>query len=317
MCAADVGGLTGQFAAEEGIILGHEAVGVVHELGESVEGFAVGDRVTTASATPCGTCADCQRGYAGHCRGVVGGGYQFGVTRDGTFADYFVVPHAEFNLSRIPDSVSDRAAICVPDCLTTGTTGPEAAGLLPGSVVAVFGQGQVGLGAIAASRAMGAGLIIAIKARPGGEEIARTMGADATFNLAEHDILQEIARLTGGRGADCTVEASGASSSFPDAVRATATGGTVVVLSSYSGPDEAALQIPLRDWGWGIGDKRILGTFARSGGERVSRILRLVENGRIDPLPLVTHEYRFDEVERAFADMASRAAGLVKPLIVF
>jgi threonine dehydrogenase-like Zn-dependent dehydrogenase len=91
----------------------------------------------------------------------------------------------------------------------------------------------------------------------------------------------------------------------------------IVVLSSFSGPSEATLAIPLAHWGWGIGDKTVLSTFARTGSERLGRLLRLVHAGRIDPAPLLTHHYRFDQADQAFADVAARRPGLVKPLIIF
>lgn len=311
LCSADtVGGA-------DGLVIGHEAVGVIHEIGSSVHGFAVGQRVTVASGTACGRCANCQRGHDGHCGDVMWGAYSSGVSRDGSMAEFFTVPYAQRNLTLIPDGVDDAAALCVTDTLSSGTTGGEAAAIPLGGTVAVFGQGHIGLGAVAGARAMGAGMVIAVKARPGGDDIAAAMGADVTLNFTEHDVLAEILRLTADAGVDCSIEATGAIASFPRAIEATRTGGVIAVLSSYRGPSDASLSIPLAHWGWGIGDKTILSTFAHTGSERMGRLLRLVHGSRINTAPLLTHRYTLDEAEQAFADVAARRPGLIKPLITF
>ena len=317
LCSADVACVQGEFPATPGIVLGHEAVGVVHAAGKLVRGFSAGQRVAAMSTTPCGRCTDCQRGYGGHCGGAAWAGYTSGVTRDGTTAEFFAVPDAEYNLAVIPDGVDDASALCVTDTLASGTTGPEAARIPMGGTVAVFGQGHIGLAAVAGARLLGAGLVIAVKARPGGEAVALAMGADYSFNLGDHDIEAEISCLTGAAGVDCAIEASGVAASFPRAVAATRHGGVIVVLSSYAGPPEAVLPVPLAHWGRGIGDKTILSTFQRPGADRMRRLLRLVETGRLDPTPLITHRYGFSDVERGFEDVAARRAGYIKPLISF
>ena len=317
LCSADAACVSGAFPTPDGTVLGHEAVGVVHEIGALVSGFSVGQRVTVASTTPCGQCANCQRGFSGHCGGTAWGGYIYGVSRDGSLAEYFAVPSAQHNLVPIPDGVTDAAALCVPDTIASGSTGPEAARFPMGGAVVIFGQGHVGLAATMTARAMGAGLIVTVKARPGGESLAKTVGAHHALNLAEHDIEAEIRQLTSGTGADCAVEASGVRESFPRAVAVTRLGGVIAVLSSYSGPDDASLSVPLAQWGWGIGDKTILSTFQRSGSERLGRLLRLVETGRLDPTPLLTRHYAFDDVERALTEVTAREPGHIKPLITF
>jgi threonine dehydrogenase-like Zn-dependent dehydrogenase len=308
--------ITGAFAAPEGIVLGHEAVGIVHEIGSLVTDFTVGQRVAVASTTPCGQCANCQRGFSGHCTDTAWGGYTFGVRRDGSLAEYFTVPFAQHNLAPIPDSVSDADAVCVTDSIASGSTGPEAAHFPLGGAVIIFGQGHIGLAATMSARALGAGLVVTVKARPGGEQLALTVGADIALNLVEHDVVDEIRRLTGG-GADLSVEASGAIASFPTAIAVTREGGVLAVLSSYSGPQDAVLPIPLAEWGWGIADKTIMSTFQRSGSERMSRLFRLIEYGRLNPSPLLTRTLSFDEVGLAVTDLSDRTQGHSKSPITF
>jgi len=313
LCSADVlaaGGGAGR-------VLGHEAVGVIHRLGALVEGFSVGQRVAVSSGTACGRCTNCQRGFDGHCGDTTWGAYSSGVTRDGSLAEYFTVPQPQRNLAVIPEDLDDAAALCATDTLASGTAGPETAKIPMGGTVAVFGQGHIGLGATAGARLLGAAMVIAVKAGSGGEQVAAAMGADVCLNLDEHDVIAEINERTGGFGADCAIEASGNIASFPRAVEATRTGGVIAVLSSYSGPPETVLPIPLAHWGWGIGDKTVLSTFAPTGNERLGRLLRLLAAGRIPTTPLLTHRYTFDQAERAFADVVDRTPGLIKPLITF
>jgi isopropanol dehydrogenase (NADP+) len=327
MCSADVATAAGHFdvvAAEEpvdtssrGIVLGHEAVGRVYAMGPGVTGFEIGQRVAGASTTPCGHCTNCQRGYSGHCQGVMWGGYTAGVSRDGSLAEYFVVPHANLNLAPIPEQLSDSGALFVTDTLASGSSGIVSSSLPLGGVVAVFGQGHIGLGATATARLQGAGLVIAVKARPGGEDRARALGADVVLNHAEHDVRGEIHRLTEGAGVDLSVEASGAPSAFSLAVEMTRLGGEVSVLATYTDGGIPELTLPLEHWGWGVGDKKVLSTFQRSGSEHITRLMRLVARGRIDPTPLFTHEYDFQDIERAFDELRSGSAGVVKPLIRF
>jgi threonine dehydrogenase-like Zn-dependent dehydrogenase len=326
MCSADVASIAGNFSFVEvddsgqGVVLGHESVGTVHEIGELVSGFAVGDRVASMSTTPCGQCENCQRGWKGHCSGVVWGGYTAGVSRDGTLAEYYVVPSARENLAHIPDGVSDEAALLAVDTLASGSSGIEAANLPLGGVVVVLGQGHVGLAAMVTARLSGAGLVIAVKNSPGGEARGTALGADVVLNHREHDVRGEVLRLTEGRGADCVVEATGVRSVFPLAIELTRLGGVISVLSSYEGaPEEgdASLSIPLQHWGWGVGDKRIISTFQLCGSERLGRLMRLLEQGRIDVGEFFTHTYDFDDVERALTELSDSTYGVLKPVIRF
>jgi isopropanol dehydrogenase (NADP+) len=328
ICAADPAGVNGVFdavsltgtdetGAVSGIVLGHEGVGIVHAIGAGVSGFEAGDRVMSVATTPCGHCENCQRGVGGHCRDTMWGGYGYGFTRDGTLADFFTVPNASFNLAHIPDAVSDADALFVTDSFATGSSAIEGAQLPLGGTALVIGQGHIGLGATAAARAAGAGLVITVKSRPGGEKTAYAMGADVPLNLKDHDVRLEVSRLTRGRGVDLAVEASGATAAFELAVQVTRLGGQVSGVGTYTTANDKSLSIPLSDWGWGVGDKSIRTSYQRSGSERTDRLLRLIETHRIDSTPMFTHEYDFTNVLQALDDVRDGMPGLVKPFIRF
>lgn len=327
MCSADLATIEGAFdfaSGEEntdaGVVVGHEAIGMVHATGELVEGFKVDDRVASMSTTPCGQCVNCQRGFRGHCGSKVWGGYMAGVTLDGTLSEFYLVPDAQHNLCRIPDDLTDEEALLGVDTLASGSSGIEGANIPLGGVVVVIGQGHVGLAAMATARQSGAGLVIGVKNRPGGEERAAALGADTLLNNHEHDVRTEILRLTDGQGADCVVEASGSRQGFPLAVELTRVGGTISILSSYeslSESDDGVLGIPLEHWGWGLGDKTIISTFQRCGKERLSRLYRLLQNKRIDASLFFTDSYHFNDIERAIADLADPKKSVLKQFIKF
>jgi threonine dehydrogenase-like Zn-dependent dehydrogenase len=317
LCSADVACVTAEFSVPDGIVLGHESVGVVHEVGERVRGFAVGQRVTSHAVTACGRCENCQSGLGGHCQGTVWGGYKAGISRDGFAAEYFVVPDPEFSLVRVPTAVTDANAVCVSCAMATGFTGPELANAPLGATVAVFGQGHVGLSAIVGARLKGAGLVIGVRAHQGDSTVARRFGADHVLNFDDGDPVGTILELTGGEGVDLAIEATGDRASFPNAVKVTRLGGTICILSSYAGDPDAELRLALADYGWGLADKTIFGPMSAPGRPRLSRLVRLLANGRADLAPLITHEYGFADVERAFADLRDRRDGIIKPLIKF
>lgn len=298
------------------VVNGHEAIGVVERVGELVERFAVGDRVAGPSTQACGVCRDCQRGQSAQCRGIFGS-YQLGLTRDGNMAERFLVPHADFNLATIPEAVSDEQAVLVPDTIATGLSGAEAAGIPLGGTVAVFGQGHIGLAAMAGARVLGAGWVVAVKASPKHRDLSRTLGADLVLAESELDAVEEILRLTDGRGVDVALVATGLPEAVANAVKVTRPGGTICDCSHYGGSERpAALGLPLDEWGWGIADKRFVSKLNTPGGERTERILRLIEYGRLDMTPLISHRFSgFDALLDALDLARSGDASFTKAVV--
>lgn len=315
ICTSDVHTVRGAISIPEGRTLGHESIGVIHQLGSAVTGFAPGQRVAVGAITPCFQCGPCQRGFTSQCQGMLGG-YKFTTQRDGNMAEYFLVNDAAANLTPIPDAVGDEAAVYVTDMLSTGFGGAENTELRLGETVAVFAQGPVGLAATIGCRLMGAGLLIAVEGRPERQALARTFGADVVLDPAQGDVMARIMELTGGVGVDAAIEAFGFPETFEAAIRATKPGGRISNIG-YHGENPAPLPIPLEPFGMGMSDKKILTSLCPGGSERLGRLLRLIENGRIDPTPMTTHEFGFDAIEDAFHQMESKADRIVKPLIRF
>jgi threonine dehydrogenase-like Zn-dependent dehydrogenase len=315
ICSSDVHTVRGVIALPEGRVLGHESVGVVEHVGANVERFRAGDRVAVSAITPCGRCDFCQRGHSAQCGGMLGG-YKFTSQREGNLAEYFLVNDADFNLARIPDSLSDEQALYTTDMMSTGFAAAEYADIPLGGSVAVFAQGPVGLCATAGARLCGAGLVIAVEGRPDRQRLAKSFGADAVVDPGSGDAVAEVMRLAGGSGVDSAIEAVGLPVTFESAIRATRPGG-VISNVGYHGEAGDSLRIPLPDYGFGMANKTIRGILCPGGRERTERLLRLIETGRFDPTPMTTHRFRFSEVERAFHLMETKADGILKPMVTY
>lgn len=314
VCTSDTHTAAGAIGDRVNLTLGHEAVGVVHRLGSAVRGYQVGDRVAVNAITPDFHCANCQRGYPSQCQEMLGG-WKFANTKDGVFAPYFHVNDAEANLAPIPDSLPDDKAVYACDMMSTGFAAAENAAIPIGGTVAVFAQGPVGLMATVGARLLGAGLVIAVESAPDRIELAEHFGADAIVDFTRTDPVEEIRRLTGGVGVDSAIEALGSQNAFEGCVKATRPGGTISN-AGYHGEGEY-VRIPRLEWGVGMGDKTIRTTLCPGGKERMSRLFRLLETGRVDPTPLTTHTFDFADIDTAFAMMRDKTDGVIKPLIRF
>lgn len=317
VCTSDVHTVAGAIGDRQNLTLGHEAVGVIHELGEVAAAsglFKIGQRVAVNAITPCYACDNCQRGYSSQCGGMLGG-WKFANLKDGSFADYFHVNNAVANLAPIPDSLTDEQAAYCCDMLSTGFVGAEHADIPVGGSVAVFSQGPVGLMATVGARLRGAGLIIGVESMPNRIALARKYGCDVVVDFTKENPVEAILKLTGGKGVDSAVEALGSSATFGACVSATRPGGTISNIGYHGDGD--SVPIPRLDWGVGMSDKTIRTALCPGGSERMSRLMRLIQTARVDPLALTTHRFPFTDIETAFRMMRTKEDGMVKPLISF
>src|SRR4030095_8245798 len=160
ICGTDLHILRGEYSVQQVLIMGHEPVGVIAELGAGVTGFQVGDRVLVGAITPCGQCHGCLSGHQAQCGHGSGyqaiGGWRFGNTINGAQAEYLLVPYAQANLAKIPDELSDEQVVLLADIASTGFSGAESGGVRIGDAVVVFAQGPIGLCATAGAKLMGA-----------------------------------------------------------------------------------------------------------------------------------------------------------------
>jgi alcohol dehydrogenase len=311
ICGTDLHILRGEYAVRPGLVIGHEPVGVIEELGDGVIGYKIGDRVLVGAITPCGQCRACLSGQLaqcghGHSYEAIGG-WRFGNTINGAQAEYLLVPYAQANLAKIPDELTDEQVVLLADIASTGFSGAESGNVRLGDSVVVFAQGPIGLCATAGAKLMGASLIIAVESDPTRTAMARKMGADVVLNQKEVDVISEVKRLTGG-GADVAIEALGLQETFENSLRCLRPGGTLSSLGVYSGK----LQVPYDAFAAGIGDYKIVTTLCPGGKERMRRLMNLVQSGRFDPTPLITHRFSLDNIVEAYEMFAERRDGVLK-----
>jgi threonine dehydrogenase-like Zn-dependent dehydrogenase len=308
ICGTDVHIVRGEYPVAPGLVLGHEPVGVIEELGGGLEDlYSVGERVIVGAITPCGQCFYCLNGSHAQCGGALGG-WRFGNTINGAWAEYLLVPDARANLAPIPTGLTDEDVLLCPDIFSTGLAGAESGQIRVGDSVAVFAQGPIGLCATVGARLKGASLIIGIDQMGDRLEVARRFGANVLLNVKDGDPLPEIKRLTGGRGVDVAIEALGRQETFEQALRALRPGGTLSSLGVYSGK----LTAPYDAFHAGLGDQKIVTTLCPGGKERMRRLMALVEHRRVDLTPLLTHSFALDDIEEAFDLFASQRDGVLK-----
>ena len=314
ICGTDLHIVRGEYPVKPGLVIGHEPVGVVEELGPGVTGYAIGDRVLVGAITPCGQCRACLSGNPSQCGHGEGyeavGGWRFGNTIDGAQAEYLLVPNAQANLARIPDDLTDEQVVLLADIASTGFAGAESGGIRIGDAVVVLAQGPIGLCATIGARLMGASLVIGVDGDETRLRFARAMGADVVLDHRNQDVVAEVKRLTGG-GADVAIEALGAQQTFESALRCLRPGGTLSSLGVYSGK----LQLPYDAFAAGLGDHRVVTTLCPGGKERMRRLMELVRTGRIDLTPFLTHSFALDDIAEAYALFGERRDGVIKVAI--
>jgi len=314
ICGTDLHIVRGEYPVRPGLVIGHEPVGVIEELGAGVSGYEVGDRVLVGAITPCGQCRACLSGQLSQCGHGEGyeatGGWRFGNTIDGAQAEYLRVPHAQANLARIPDELTDEQVVLLADIASTGFGGAESGRVKIGDAVVVFAQGPIGLCATAGARLMGASLVIGIDGDEDRLQMAKRMGADVALDYREVDVVAEVRRLTGG-GADVAIEALGTQQTFESALRSLRPAGTLSSLGVYSGK----LQIPYEAFAAGIGDHRVVTTLCPGGKERMRRLMEMVRRGRVDLTPLLTHTFSLERIAEAYELFGERMDGVLKVAI--
>lgn len=314
ICGTDVHILKGEYPVAKGLTIGHEPVGVIEKLGSAVKGYREGQRVIAGAITPSGwsnacLCGTCSQDGAGTAHGWKPmGGWKFGNTIDGCQAEYVLVPDAMVNLAPVPDGLTDEQVLMCPDIMSTGFSGAESAGIRIGDIVAVFAQGPIGLCATAGAKLSGASVVFGVDRLPNRLAMSGKMGADHMIDSSKVDPVEEILRLTGGRGVDVAIEALGTQQTFEACLRVLRPGGTLSSLGVYS----TDLTIPLGPFAAGLGDHRIITTLCPGGKERMRRLMSVIENGRIDLSAMVTHRYKLDDIEAAYELFSHQRDGVLK-----
>ena len=321
ICGTDVHILKGEYPVAKGLTVGHEPVGVIEKLGSAVLGYQEGQRVIAGAICPNFNSYAAQDGVASQdgsylvasgrcgCHGYKAtAGWRFGNLIDGAQAEYVLVPDAQANLAPIPDGLTDEQVLMCPDIMSTGFAGAENANIKIGDTVVVFAQGPIGLCATAGAKLRGASTIIAVDGNDHRLGIAQQLGADLGLNFNKVDVVAEVLKITGGRGADSAIEALGLQSTFEQALRVIKPGGTLSSLGVYS----SDLKIPIDAFAAGLGDHKINTALCPGGKERLRRLMNVIQSGRVDLKPLVTHERKLDDIVEAYDLFANQRDGVLK-----
>lgn len=314
-CTSDVHTVwAGAIGDRKDMILGHEAVGEIVEVGKLVKDFKVGDRVLVSAITPDWNSLEAQAGFAMHSGGMLSG-WKFSNFKDGVFGEYFHVNDADGNLALLPEGMDLGAACMISDMVPTGFHGAELADIQFGDTVAVIGIGPVGLMSVAAAAIRGAADIYAVGSRKNCAQLASEFGATAIINYREGDIVEQILEKTHGKGVDRVIVAGGDNDTFDQAIRMLKPGG-VIGNVNYLGEGDT-IGLPRVELGCGMGHKKIVGGLMPGGRLRSEKLARLIQTGRIHPEKLITHKFHgLENVEPALMLMKDKPADLIKPLVL-
>ncbi len=290
ICGTDLHFFHGHLPVKPGIVMGHEFVGTVEDVGEAVQNLSPGQRVAASCLIRCGRCFFCLRGQYSQCPQ---GGMLYGVTHPGGQAESIRVPFADFGLVPIPDGVSDEAALLVGDNLSTGWYGAWLGQVEPGDSVVVLGAGPVGLCTVEALKAFSPALTVTVgRSNAHRVQKALAMGAQLGILSAEEDPAARIMSATAGRGADVVIDCAGSPASLDMAFDVVRNGGRVVLTGLYSKPVQLPLQrLFLRNLqlSWGLVDTT-----------QMPQLLALIKAGKLDTRPLISHTLPLEDGVRAY-----------------
>lgn len=313
-CTSDVHTVwSGALGDRHDMILGHEAVGEVVEVGSLVKDFKAGDKVIVPAITPDWNSLEAQAGFQMHSGGMLAG-WKFSNFKDGVFAELFHINDADGNLAHLPDDIDPATAVMLADMVPTGFHGVELADVQFGDSVVVVGIGPVGLMAVAGTALRGASSIYAVGSRPNCVKIAKEYGANEIIDYHNGDIAEQILKKTNGKGVDRVVIAGGDVDTFAQAIKMLKPGGRIGNVN-YLGEGDY-VKIPRVEWGCGMSHKIIAGGLMPGGRLRMEKLASLVEVGRLDPSKLVTHRFEgLDSVEPALMLMKDKPRDLIKPVV--
>jgi alcohol dehydrogenase len=301
ICGSDLHIYHGRVQIEPGFVIGHEYVGTVVAAGDGVTEVRVGERVLGTYCTACGGCFFCRRAEYHKCDEgrVFGHGATLG-SLQGAQAELVLVPHANLTLRRVPEGVSDDAALFAGDVAGTAYHAISDGGFEPGASVAVLGLGPVGLCSVQVARAAGASLVVAVDTVEERLRVAETLGATAV-HLTEGDPRAAVKALTGGRGVDRSVDAVGHPDALDLACRLARKAGTVSVTGVYAERVEVHMGLVwIKALTLRTGHANVIG--------HLDRVLAMIASGVLDPTPLVTHHMTLDEAPEAYAVYDRREA---------
>lgn len=306
ICGTDLHPYEGRLELEEDVVLGHEFLGTVEEIGAGVGQVEVGDRAVASCVVSCGHCYNCRRQRPGQCLGtrIFGLGIVFGSLSGGQ-AEYVVVPNADLTLRKLPESDSgaagtDEDRLFVGDIMATGYEAVRKA-MRPGDTVAVVGAGPVGLCAAMAANVLGAGQVAVVDKVASRLKEAEAIGAIGV-NATETDPAEAVQDITEWRGADVVIDAVGHPSALLSACSLVASGGALSIPGVYT---EDSIELP-------FGELYLKGVTIHQGVANIinfmDETLALIAAGTLDPSRFISHRMPMSEAAEAYRMFEAREA---------
>ena len=314
-CTSDVHTVwEGAIGERTDMILGHEAVGEIVEVGSLVKDFKPGDKVIIPAITPDWGSLEAQAGFSMHSGGMLAG-WKFSNFTDGVFGEYFHINEADANVALLPEGMDIAAATMLSDMVPTGFHAAELADVQYGDTVVVIGIGPVGLMGVAGAALRGAGRLFAVGSRPVCVDAAKAYGATDIVNYRDGDIVEIIMSETKGKGVDKVLIAGGNVDTIDQAIRMLKPGGRIGSVNYLGSGDY--VKVPRVEWGCGMGHKIIASGLMPGGRLRMEKLASLITSGRLDTSIMLTHRFEgFEHVEEALMLMKDKPRDLIKPVVM-
>lgn len=291
ICGTDLHILKGDVAScKPGTTLGHEGVGIVHEVGAAVRNYKKGDRVLISCITSCGSCPNCKRQLYSHCKD---GGWILGHLIDGTQAEYVRIPHGDNSLYPIPKGSDEEALVMLSDILPTGfEIGVLNGAVSPGQTVAIVGAGPIGMAALLTAQFYAPARIIMVDTDRNRLGVARQFGATDTVGASEGRAVEEIRAMTGGSGVDVAVECVGVPAAFDVCQKVVAAGGRIANVGVHG----TKVDLHLED----LWIKNVTISTGLVNTNTTPMLMKTVQSGKIDPTKLITHRFALGDILDAY-----------------
>ncbi len=306
ICGSDIHGWDGSSGRRiPPLVMGHEAAGVVSQIGSSVSGFKIGDRVTFDSTVSCGRCASCRKGSINLCenRQVLGVSCNE-FRRHGAFAEFVVVPQ---NISyKLPDDLPFEHAALI-EAVSIAVHAANRTPVKLGDTAVVVGSGMIGLLVVQAIRLAGCASVIAVDLEDNKLELAQKLGADVGLNPKHCDVVAEVKRLTGGKGADVSLEVVGATPTVKMAIECTRKGGAITLVGNLAPNVELPLQAVVTR------ELSVFGSCASNG--EYPECIEYLRRGDIKVDALITAKASLDEGPSWFARLYAGEPGAMKVVL--
>ncbi|MGH7801623.1 MAG: alcohol dehydrogenase [Thermodesulfobacteriota bacterium] len=310
ICGSDLHLYRGRVPIEEGFVVGHEFMGVVEDVGRSVRLFKKGEKAVAPFWVGCGVCTNCRNFVPTSCTGG-GGCFGFGKAwgdLPGGQAEYVRVPYADTNLEKVPEGIPEEKILFLGDIFSTGYFCAECANIKPGDVVAVFGDGPIGLFATASAKLFGPSLIISVGRHDFRLDVAKKMGSDIGINSHKENAVEKILEITSGRGVDAALECIGSETTLLDAFKIVRPGGTISFVGLFTQP----VPIPMVDFY--LKDLTLRGGVCPAKNY-ILKLMPLVVKGKIDPTAVITHDLRLSDTPRGYKLMDSKEENAIKVVL--